>query len=304
MLRKTSCWCLAAALILLVGRPVVAELSDEQVRNAIRRGSDFLKSQQKPDGSWTSHQIYIGGVTSLITLSLLNSGEDVESPVIQKALDYLRSLEQPKMVYSAALQTMAFCAAEPNKDRPLILRNVQWLENSQLRGGRRKGAWSYGEGRVVGGDNSNAQFALLALHEAERVGVPVKRSTWELALDYWLRTRRAGGSWGYTESDPATGSMTCAGIASVVICSGKISEGDARVTGGTVECCGSHSENDSVERALQWLGKNVLPLRRRARGTHDGSTVHRSPRLVSCWCRVAARIAGRLSRLLGRPRRG
>ncbi|MBP89406.1 MAG: hypothetical protein CMJ64_22290 [Planctomycetaceae bacterium] len=255
MLRKTSCWCLVGTLILLVARPVAAELSDEQVRGAIRRGSDFLKSQQRLDGSWTSHQIYIGGVTSLITLALLNSGEDVESPVIQKALDYLRSIEQPKMVYSAALQTMAFCAAEPNKDRRLILRNVMWLEEAQLRGGKRKGAWSYGEGRIVGGDNSNAQFALLALHEAERVGVPVQRKTWESALDYWLRTQKEDGSWGYTEGDPSTGSMTCAGIASLVICSGKISDGDARVAAGSVECCGSHSDTDAIERALLWLGK-------------------------------------------------
>ena len=248
MLRKTSCWCVLGTLILLIARPVAAELSDEQVRNAIRRGRDFLKSQQKPDGSWTSHQIYIGGVTSLITLALLNSGEDLDSPVIQKALDFLRSIDQPKMVYSAALQTMVFCAAEPDKDRPLILRNVQWLENSQLRGGKRKGAWSYGEGRGLGGDNSNSQFALLALHEAERIGVPVQRDTWKLALDYWLRTQKKDGSWGYTEDEPSSGSMTCAGIASVVICAGKISEGDARVSGTSVECCAARSVAKKLSR--------------------------------------------------------
>lgn len=256
MSRKTTCWFVVTALAVIFVRPgAAAELSDAQVREAIRRGSDFLKGQQKSDGSWIDHQIYTGGVTSLVTLALLNSGEEVDSPVIQKALDYLRALDQPKMVYSAALQTMVFCAAEPEKDAPLILRNVKWLEDVQLP----KGAWAYsgrgGPGGNRGGDNSNTQFALLALHEAERVGIEVKRATWQRALDYWLRTQAESGAWGYTESDPPTGSMTCAGIASVVICAGKISEGAAQVTGETVVCCGSQKDNDAVERALQWLGR-------------------------------------------------
>lgn len=260
MSRKTKCCCAVAALVLLVARPVTAaDLSDEQVRNAIRRGMTFLKSQQRADGSWTDHQIYTGGVTSLVTLALLNSGEQVDSPVIQKALDHLRSLDQPKMVYSAALQTMALCAGEPKKDRLIIIRNVKWLESIQLASGDRRGAWNYsergGRGGNLGGDNSNTQFALLALHEAERIGVEVRRETWERALEYWLRTQATSGAWGYTEGDPPTGSMTCAGIASVVICAGKISDGDAGVIGEVVQCCGSHTNNDAIERALQWLGR-------------------------------------------------
>ena len=47
-----------------------------------------------------------------------------------------------------------------------------------------------------GGDNSNAQFAVLALYDAERAGVKVKQRTWELALDYWKRAQNQDGSWG------------------------------------------------------------------------------------------------------------
>ncbi len=250
---KTGCWFAVLALILSVVRPVAAELTDAEVRDAIERGKAFLKSEQKSKGQWTEHSIYLGGVTALATLALLNSGEAVDSPTIQKSLDYLRALDAPSTVYGASLQSMAFCAAEPGKDALLIRRNVQWLESVQLRGGLRKGAWSYGT--AGSGDNSNTQFALLALHEAERIGVEVKRETWELALDYWLRTQREDGSWGYTESEPSTGSMTCAGIGCVVICMSKIQSGDARVIGGSVECCGTQSDADSVERAMQWLGR-------------------------------------------------
>ena len=71
-----------------------------------------------------------------------------------------------------------------------------------------KGAWGYPQAE---GDNSNSQFALLALHEAERVGVSVNDQTWRLALDYWTRSQNPNGSWGYKPGLPGTGSMTCAG---------------------------------------------------------------------------------------------
>ncbi|MEX0819091.1 MAG: DUF4159 domain-containing protein [Pirellulaceae bacterium] len=248
------------ALVLAIARPVAGELTDAEVRNAIQRGTTFLKSEQKSNGHWTEHSIYVGGVTALATLALLNSGEDVKSPAIQKALDYLRSLGEPSTVYATSLQTMAFCAAEPAKDAPLIGRNVQWLESVQLRAGMRKGAWNYGANRGSG-DNSNTQFALLALHEAERVGIEVKRETWESALDYWLRTQRDDGSWGYTESDPSTGSMTSAGIGCVVICTSKIRSGDARLNGDVVECCGTQADDDAVERAIQWLTRRFSTTR-------------------------------------------
>lgn len=255
MSRKTGCWFAAVALILSVAQPVVGELTDAQVRNAIERGTAFLKGEQKSDGHWTEHSIYVGGVTALATLALLNSGEDVKSPTIQKGLGYLRSLGEPSTVYATSLQTMAFCAGEPDKDALLIRRNVKWLESVQLRGGLRKGAWNYGD-KKGSGDNSNTQFALLALHEADRIGVEVNRETWESALHYWLTTQRDDGSWGYTESEPATGSMTCAGIGCVVICQRKLGSGDARVIGTSVECCGEQSDDDAVERAMQWLTRH------------------------------------------------
>ena len=116
MAGKTGCWFAALALILSVVGPVRGELTDAQVRNAIDRGKSFLKDEQKSNGRWTEHSIYIGGVTALATLALLNSGEDAESPTIQKSLDYLRSLGEPTTVYATSLQTMALCAAQPDQD--------------------------------------------------------------------------------------------------------------------------------------------------------------------------------------------
>ncbi|MGE0758395.1 MAG: DUF4159 domain-containing protein [Pirellulaceae bacterium] len=241
---------------------VSAQLTDEKARQAIQQGIRFLLDRRNAsNGSWGELPLYPGGVTSLCTLALLNAGVDPKSPEIQQSLQYLRGINETGMVYSTALQTMVLCAAEPNRDRAAIARNVAWLENQQIKDGPRAGAWGYGQNRGSGGDNSNTQFALLGLYEAERVGVPVNQETWQRSLDYWLRIQRDDGSWNYVEREPSTGSMTCAGIASVIICSGQVNQGDARVVGGRVECCTEQASNEAVERGLRWLGSRFSPVR-------------------------------------------
>ena len=52
----------------------VAEITADEVRNSIRRGVTFLKSQQRVDGHWEDHAGQRGGVTALCTLALLSAG--------------------------------------------------------------------------------------------------------------------------------------------------------------------------------------------------------------------------------------
>jgi len=252
MLRRNRWSILAAVLVVLAAAPARAQLTDDEVRRAIDRGVEYLKKNQKADGSWSDHPGYPGGLTALCTLALLNAGVDSSKPEIQKSLNYLRSLGEPQMVYSTSLITMVLCAAEPDRDAALIRNNVNWLERIQLRSGR-TGSWAYSD-RSGSGDNSNAQFALLALHEAERVGVKVSPTTWELAREYWEGCQNDDGSWGYFRGEPPTGSMTCAGIASLVIAGGKVSRSDAQVVDGMVKCCGTQEPDEPLERGLQWLG--------------------------------------------------
>ena len=252
------------AAVATIAQPARAEVTAEQVRTAIAKGVGFLKNQQdKVRGNWPEHAGQPGGLTALCVLALVNAGEDPQEPYLQRALDYLRSIERPTMTYAAALRTMAFCAAEPERDLVLIRQNAAWLESTQNKEGPRRGAWSYSSSRG-GGDNSNTQFALLALHEAERAGVEIQENTWRLALDYWIQNQENDGSWTYYKNVPplpATGSMTCAGVASLVIAAGKLSEGDARIgPDGSVECCGRRSGEaqnveDRIERGLEWLGQ-------------------------------------------------
>jgi hypothetical protein len=235
------------------------DVTAEQVRQAIDKGVAYIKERQKADGSWDDYAGYQGGVSALCTLALLNSGVEPSDPQIQKALVYLRRLK-PERTYVVSLQTMVFARAEPEKDSLLINRNVKWLEGVQVTDGPRKGSWAYPQGA---GDNSNSQFALLALHEAQRAGVQASDKTWRLARKYWQDCQNPDGSWGYYRPATGTGSMTCAGITSMVIAADVIERPDAKVSGEKIQCCaqGEDEEKDHVEDGLRWLGNNFSVLR-------------------------------------------
>ncbi len=250
-----------------------ADLTAEQVQKAIDSGVNFLKQKQRDDGSWAEYLAYQGGVTSLVTLSLLYAGEKPDEPHIAKALEFLRRLK-PKDVnstYVISLQTMVFAKAEPQRDRLRIRENVLWLQKTQVTTPPFAGAWSYpGQGN---GDNSNSQFALLALHEAERAGVEVSGETWRRAKAYWTDCQNPDGSWGYKKMMDGTGSMTCAGISSLIIASGAVHEGDARVSGNRIRCCtrGDSEDDRRIQRGLDWLATN-FSVAHNPGGQREGQT--------------------------------
>jgi len=235
-----------------------------QVRGAIEQGVEFLRKRQNNGGSWNGHPEQPGGVTALCVLALLNSGVPADDPQIVSAMNYLRALK-PEKVYASALIVMACSAADAKQNAGNIKTHALWLESKQVTQGALKGGWAYDEpnGRP---DNSNTQFAILGLHEAERarVNVVIKNSTWANALSYWTDGQNNDGSWGYFNSGqafgrdlPGTGSMTCAGVASVTIAQARLSgEEDAKLDANGISCCRIHKTDTSVERGLTWLGKH------------------------------------------------
>jgi hypothetical protein len=229
-------------------RPIDAS----QVLEAIDRGIAYLKREQSPRGRWSEMAGYDGGVTALCTLALLNSGVPANDPIVARALTYLRSME-PDKTYVVALQTMVLCAAEPKKDMVIIERNVRWLESHQITEADRDGSWSY---PGPGGDNSNSQFAVLALYDAQSIGATVNRLTWQRAAAYWRKTQNDDGSWGYVPGDAGSGSMTCAGIGGLAICTAALDTGDATVENGRVACCRPHQQDDALDRGIDWLAQH------------------------------------------------
>ncbi len=228
----------------------------EQVNEAIADGVRFLKSEQRDDGTWEERALYAGGLTPLATLALLQSGCGVQDEAVAKALKHLRQFHADA-TYTTALQTMVFCYAEPEHDLILIQRNVRWLEEHQIRDGENAGMWAIPTlGTPDHTDNSMTHMAMLALYEAERVGVTAADETWRLALAYWRRSQNPDGSWGWGPGYPGTGSMTAAGIASVLAASQRLEPADARVAGDAIACCQPQAPNKHVDLANSWLRRN------------------------------------------------
>ena len=78
------------------------------------------------------------------------------------------------------------------------------------------------------------------LNAASEVGVPVKPEVWALARRYWEQYQHNDGGWGYTPDTamPATASMTCAGISSLIITGLKRFQGQEFLVGDQIQNCG------------------------------------------------------------------
>jgi len=228
------------------------------VQEAIDRGIAYLRSTQNARGGWKEYVGQNGGLSSLCTLAMLTAGVSADDPAIRSALAYLRRLE-PTDTYAVSLQTLVFCQVGAPGDLVRIRRNVRWLESEQMRGDGnfdgRLGGWNYG-GNRGNGDPSNSQFALLALQAAEERDVPVNPDVYRAADAYWQTRQLESGAWAYTTSSPPMGSMTCAGIASVIICRGHSSGAGSSVQGDRIVCCGEVADaRDPVQAGLDWLGE-------------------------------------------------
>ena len=251
---------LLVAAVIAVGpgaRNADAAVDAASVQRAIDRGIAYLRKTQNERGGWEEFAGQSCGLSALCTLALLNSGVLKDDPDMVRAMRYLRSFE-PHETYSVSLQTLVYCQLGAAGDLPRIRTNVKWLVSNQKQAGtaaNRIGSWDYGSGRGSG-DPSNAQFALLALGAAQDRGIDVDPAVFKRALDYWVGRQRDGG-WSYGSNRRTSGSMTCAGIASVIIARGRLAEGSSSISGDQVQCCGGQvADNDPIEAGLTWLGRN------------------------------------------------
>jgi hypothetical protein len=227
-----------------------------EVQAGIDRAVGYLLSTQGGDGGWAEVQPYRRGASSLVVLALINAGIDPQSPAMIRALNFISDSELDK-TYSVSLQTMALCAANPNRYAAQIQRNVDWLIKAQSD----DGGWSYGEALRLLSDPSNSQFALLALHEAQRIGISDSeadsfKKCMDKARSYWINLQNRDGSFVYSSGMPPSGSMTAAGIASLIIVGSQSDHLQANAK-DSVNCCGNEDTGQQrIEMGLNWLGQN------------------------------------------------
>lgn len=230
-----------------------SKATPQAVSAAIAKCVDYLRSSQgsgaKP-GAWAGHPGNGCGQTCLVTLALLSAGRDIKSPEIAKALTYIRG-SKPEKTYEISLKIMVLCLAEPTKDMPQIKQLATLLVEMQTEGG----GWPYFKSSGGDADESNTQFAVLALWEASKLGVAIPEKCFQRGKEYW-NDRSSGEAWGYRGSGP-TGSMTCAGIASTIILQDASEGVDASIQGEQIRCCGQQTnQRDSLDRPINWLARN------------------------------------------------
>ncbi len=241
------------------------DLSAARVKESIRSAQQFLMRVQNPEGSYGFGGGPAGGhasgATALVMLALLTSGVPADDPSVVRGLRFLRHVPDPRSTYATYQQSlvlMTFCAAHQwDTDRIRMTGIASQLEDFQVKdGGPTSGMWNYAK-HVALEDNSNTQFAILGLREAAIAGIKISRKTWERTLEHFLRTQNEDGGWGYQINLHSTGSMTCAGIGSIVICEQMLgSGGDDTNADGSPKCCDrSDRTTDALRRAQQWLSR-------------------------------------------------
>jgi len=239
---------LAATLAPAPSSAAAPGVTREQVEQSIKSAVKYLLKTQRPEGTWGTEP----GESALVTLALLTAGESPDSEPMRRGLDALRKcrINASHETYTRSLLTMAFAAADPEKFRDQIAAHAEWLEQAQTR----SGAWNYSEGGGrSGGDNSNTQYALLGLNAASEAGFAVRPEVWLRSRRYWELTQNSDGSWGYHPGNGSTGSMTCAGIASLVITGLKRVQGREQLVGDRIEMCGEESVSLSLQRGIDWM---------------------------------------------------
>jgi hypothetical protein len=169
------------------------------------------------------------------------------------------------------------------EDLAFAERCAKWLLEKQTK----DGTWGYPEGGETH-DHSNTQYALLGLKSAARMGVSIPESVWKRIAAHWIDAQRISGEkvelriegyegqepgagqtragetflqgpWGYLVKKPeglmelvdrGYGSMTCAGLTSLIIAESELA---AR---GALDDAARRRIEQAKKQGLAWLQEN------------------------------------------------
>ena len=264
---RTLILALAALLALVAARPVWAvDFDDTDVRRAIEKGREYLLSERNADGSFSSDPRWKNCYTSLVLMTLAYMGDHPNREVMGKGLDYLISLDPDRdfngrQGYALPIRVMAMAYVH-NKliaDKQAIVRQKMLEDlNRIIKGQSTQGGWRYGLDRSDQ-DFSVSQWPILAMYEANRVGIEFPRETLLAAQKYYFRGQDRDGGWGYQFGQKTRGSMTAAGMASLFIISDLIDPASGcPCKGGRSQVVSLESER-RIEAAANWVATNFTP---------------------------------------------
>ncbi|MFP4053397.1 MAG: DUF4159 domain-containing protein [Phycisphaerae bacterium] len=269
-MRKLTAAFIVAGLILATGlRPLhAAGFSDQAVGEAIKKGVEYLWSQQGKDGTWSKYGKGPGdknyhpyGPTALATLALLSAGESPQGANMRKALDALSKAVQTETgTYTLGLMGNVFMLA--NRQTQGKYRQQLRTVMNRLVKSTKNGSFGYrSEGKGdSSGDHSNSQYGLLGVWGARLGFEEVPKKFWSVVMRHWLSTQSADGGWAYKwegskdgvanpSGAQSTHTMTAAGVASLFVCFDNLFA-DAFIK------CETSSHFSAIQRGLDWFDRN------------------------------------------------
>ncbi|MDA1194939.1 MAG: terpene cyclase/mutase family protein [Planctomycetota bacterium] len=198
------------------------------VDHALERGVAWVLEEQRPQGDFGDV-----GETALAVLALQHAGldpthEGADARRLARALAWLdreapgrRGAVGPKAgTYELALLLLVGRTRAEGADRAWLQRIADELVARQASNGQ---WWYDGKGApdISAGDNSNTQFAVLALGLARAQGLDVPDRTFARTRSWWLYGQGDDGGFGYgsggARRSASAASMTAAGIACLAL---------------------------------------------------------------------------------------
>ncbi len=206
-----------------------------RVDEAIRRGAEYLIRIQRIDGSFSkAHTI---GQTALSALALKKAGLPSDHPAIEKALNFLGH-NPPIRTYDVAVLLVFLEAAGHEGYESWVERCGDMLLETQT-----QRLWAYPTGAV---DMSNTQYAALGLRSAAACGFKTGQEVWKELLKGTVANQADDGGWGYRRNSKSTGSMTIAGLTSLLVCQEQLTDKGRRKA--TLP-----NFNVTLESGLDWM---------------------------------------------------
>lgn len=238
----------AAILVLLLpGALSAQEPLAKRVDRAIENGRKALLARQTAGGGIDDH----GGRNALSVLALLHAGESPFRRELTVAITHLA--DSMDGTYARSIRLMAIALL---RERTLV--QGHFLYDSMLMHCAREDAHALIKSQATGGgwgyglhdrdrymDNSNAQYAVLGLDAAVKLGIRVPPKAWSRAADHFLSQSGPYGGTGYRSDGGATPSMTCASTSSLAIALLHLDAQDER----------RRAMRAAVERHAEWLEK-------------------------------------------------
>ncbi len=256
-------------LLGLISGPASAQVTDQQVRNAIRQGVNALYGMQNGRGTWDEAERPEGagepsrdwgGRTALAVYALLSCGEEWQkNPRMERALEFLKEIDI-KGVYSRGIRAHVWAKLPRDQFGEYLERDGYWLLNAVKTQGEAAGGYDYTsakEDNKPGGrtDMSVTQYGGLGIWECAKRDFAVHRGYWEAFEKHALAHQNADGGFGYQKGRDSTGSMTSSGLAIMFITLDFLHAGDFQNPGITDR----HPLWQRINSGLDWFGQNFSP---------------------------------------------